>query len=238
MIAWPVGSKRMYTDPYIDLGTVYSKKYSTETIAGNLHSLCPFKALVTPTGVKLQNPDDIMYIRLMYDISPIAIARNWQESSTGIQLFCTPRLCNMTNMTIIQGYVKPRLYIPITNRDATRVFVIQAEKSPIIRGEIIDSCLSLVKDNLPLFICLKSSTVNNKDDLSSLSMWYLLSRGIHQSMVHIGGDDIYDCAETVDLIAPNCESVVVGMRSSDMVLSLKEIKYAFPYRCHLQFMCE
>lgn len=49
---------------------------------------------------------------------------------------------------------------------------------PIIRGELLDSCISLIKDNNYLFLLIGDQFGRNKTSTSTLMERYLLSSGI------------------------------------------------------------
>ena len=195
LISWPIGylTPRKHSDTYIKLGEIYDKKIKNKKslfeFHNNLRYLYPFKASKNGDKVTIHNVEDFTVFRLRYKLTFQTSLFNYTSDSDSdyesdeVIKFKSPCLYDLSCMTPLFKEKVKKTLIPSNDSDHCRVFIVTPYNNPIIRGRILDSCISLIKNHNYLFILIGDRYGNNKESSSNLMSRYLSSRGSNKDNI-------------------------------------------------------
>jgi hypothetical protein len=201
----------------------------------------PFKIKQTLTGFKISNEEDFRYIRNRYKVTSV-VKGLIQDLDT--PFVCnSPTLYNISSMKpLFQKKVLP-FAEPVLKKDV-RVFIVIPYVNPVLRGKILESCISLIKCYTPLFVLNGGVYGRNKDSTNTLMKRYLRVRGVKDQYINKFPYNNYpECiSETLELlpfmVPPNQKiNIVIGGASSELREIINFVK-KINTRIQIQYVCE
>ena len=194
LIAWPVYSNppTSSSDTYLNLGEIYDKEVKTDLqmlikLRDQLKYLYHFKIKNVDNKIILYNYEDFEYFRRKFKLSSETRLYNYISKShekTERLIFKRPQLYNISGMKpLFPNNIPQSQAIEISTH--RRIFIVSPYENPVLRGMIMDSCLSLIKQKNPIFILIGDRYGKNKESTSKLMKRYLLCNGIFSEKINI-----------------------------------------------------
>jgi hypothetical protein len=211
-------------DPHIrkDINKLYE-------LHNNLQYLYPFKIGINKTNINLNNIEDIYSLQEKYKLTRKIYVKN--KKLTGIKHCLKPQLYDISCMTPLFSTKTVKRKIPVKLIDPEKIFILMPYKDPIIRGEIIHSCLHIMDNNKAIFICIGDKCGKNLLSTSSLIKKYLITLGVnHTSIICQTYDNPIDCIMEAlimltMIIQDGTPDIFICVEKHDMGKMLHNIKY-------------
>ena len=195
LISWPVGFETPtdHSHVYLNMGEIYDKEVRMSvnklmTLHNKLKYLYPFKIKKVDNDITVYNSDDFKYFSKKYKITTKVSLYNYNsvnENNTEHIVFKSPQLYNISCMEpLFSPYIPPLLQQNKESYNDYRVFIVLPYENPVLRGMILDSCITKIKEKKPLFILLGDRYGKNKESTSTLMKRYLLSIGICSNSIN------------------------------------------------------
>lgn len=254
LVAWSINNVL-----YINLGEIYDSEVTNNPkllreLDEKLKYLYTFKITVKNKKIKIHNEEDFKHFRKIYKITNnpilgvVGVLGVLAPSSNEKIVFKSPVLYNLSKMEPIfkQRVVNIPITISSTNYKTNyRIFIIFPYSSPILRGQIIDTCISMIKNKVPIFILIGGKYGCNKDSTSSLMKRYLLFSGIpsnhiYKSLYDIFPDSLLESLELLQYVINSYQhtdyDVFIASQSTDMLKIMRFVKHNTPYK--FQYLCD
>lgn len=222
-------------DCFLNLGEVFDK-----TIRGdvnilyefhkNLRYLCPFKAEIDGRDGRPDNIEEIMAFQSRYKLT----RKIWLNGKTenGTIKFLTPQLFDISCMVPLFQDIISRTVYPKGRNFPAKMFILFPYSDPFVRGEIIDSCLTVVKDYKVYFYVMGEKKGMNSMITSDLNRRYLLSCGVEDNnIVRNQYDEFPDCImealNMINLLLPYVKmKTLLALKREDMNQVMTHIRMA------------
>ena len=163
-------------------------------------------------------------------------------------VFRTPCLYDITCMEPLFTKSKRVIHrISPSLQTKIRVFIVMPYNNPIIRGEILDACISLLHDNNYLFLLIGDQFGKNKTSTSTLMKRYLLSSGIPSNNISKSLYDHYpdSIIEAFDIlpflldVGVSIETIYIASLSADMKKNMNFIRNCkYNTKMNIRYICE
>jgi len=260
VVSWPVRSPtpRDSSCVYITIGEIFDKKISNNlgilsSLHKNLKYLYPFKIKRHDNHVKVHNEEDFKVFRKKYKITTTIKLHNINKLESEYNcdrlVFRTPSLYNISCMRPLFKYcVSKQVSNCIFHESShTRIFIVLPYSDPILRGQILDECISKIKSFYPLFILVGDKYGKNKESTSTLMTRYLLSRGISieyisKNLYDHYPDSIIEIFELIPFLIPmsaKIGDIMVACQSTEMVKIMSFIRdNQLNTLKNIQYLCE
>lgn len=256
LIAWSFSNNNTsQSDTYINLGEIYDKEVVSNveiliTLHNQLKYLYPFKIKKVDDKISVYNDEDFEYFRRKFKITSKVHLYNYiskSDENTERIIFKRPQLYNISHMKqLFSNNTLQSQTIKMTPH--RRIFIVSPYDNPVLRGKILDSCMSLIKEKNPIFILIGDRYGKNKESTSTLMKRYLLSNGICTEKINI---ILYDkfpdfIPESLNLlpIILNVDKYVshdifIASKSTDMRKIMSYVKYTkLNKNIKIQYICE
>jgi hypothetical protein len=236
MIKCKIGviSKSRDKDCFLNLGEIFDKSIRQDVntlykLHQNLRYFCPFKATIKGKNVTPDNIEEISTLQKRYKLTRKIYVSG--KIPNGKSKFLSPQLYDISCMvplfpdkickTVVQG-----------KGSTTFMFILFPYTDPIVRGEIVDNCFSVVKDNRVCFYTIGGVYGNNTQSTCDLSRRYLLSCGVEDVNINRNQyDEFPDCIieamNMIDFLMPDTElKMFLGIQREDMNRVMNHIRLA------------
>jgi len=210
----------------VHLGEVFDKvikndKRALYELHSNLRFLYPLKLEINDTSIVPDNLEDIRYFQIKYKMTRKVYIDNPRKNNT--YKYRKPQLYDITCMTPLFTDEIPRSVCPVTTHNKTRVFVLLPYLSPVVRGELVDRCLTMISNETTgVFFTMGKNKGSNVKSTCDLYRRYLLTCGVEDSNINkTEYDEFPDCiSETLVFV-----DLIVGSVDHDiyMCVSTEEI---------------
>ena len=203
-------------DIFVNLGEVFDKTFREDVsklyeLHVNLRYICSFIAVVDGNTVIPYNIEEITTLQTRYKLT----RKIWISGAPKKKKikFRAPQLYDISCMVPLFVDTIPRtVYIKGTELPIF-MFILFPCTDPVIRGELVDTCMNVAGTNRACFYTLGGKHGKNIENMCDLSKRYLLSCGVED-------DDIY--GNTYDEF-PDCilESLnMIGFSMPDAVMKV------------------
>lgn len=220
-------------DCFLNLGEVYDKTVREDIdmlveLHKNLRYMCPFKAKIKDGTVKPDNLEEICCLQDKYKLTRKIISHG---TTNGTMRFETPELYDASCMVPLFANEAPRRLIPIGGKIPARMFIIYPYFDPVVRGEVIDSCIDICDDRQTYFYTFGKVQGCNTRPSCVLTKRYLLSCGIpNKNILHEQNDEFPDCIAAglnmIEFILPDTRmDIWIAVARQDMNKVLGHIRF-------------
>lgn len=248
VISWPISQSNQkptsYKDIFINLGEIYDENVRNDTkllyeLHVNLKYLYPFKI---KNGIPY-NIEDFKPYQEKYKLSCININMKLKN-----EVYHTPCLYDLSCMKPLFFY-DYRFLPTIPSFGTPKIFIILPYSCPIIRGNILDTCIRLSNQN-SLYVLSGDKYENNKNTTSTLSSRYLRKRGISmksiiKNLYNNFPTALLDIFEILNLLVPDYKDyqLFISCYSKDiyrlmMFIKIRNIKKLLNLTSNIQYICE
>lgn len=235
-------------DNIIYLGKVFDKqdKRILYRLHMHLRYLYPFKLIVKNQNIIPDNVEDIISIKKRYKLTNRIYIKKMIKD--GVYKYSHPQLYDLSCMTPLFSDIVKSVYTISKNQNKKyRMFILLPYIDPIIRGQIVDSCISLItKDVIGLFCTIGDKKGKNIRTISELYSRYLISRGIEEKYINstiydIFPDCISDAIDVVEMMYTN-EDVEIflgadGKYMGDILNYVRKMRKACVIKKQVKFVC-
>lgn len=230
---------------YIIIGDIeYKNTYKNSDKLSNLNYktkwMYNFKIKVSRQGdIKIYNEEDFKILEennliINYKLNNFK-KENIPDKKENITLyFKKPVIYDLSkNHPVFPRINNYKINKTIFYKNYKRLFILLPYGDFILRGKLVDTCFSYVKDKSPVFIAIGGKYGNNKDNISSLYSKYLNSVGVEPEFINeISFSRINDYLDelrlTFSLIMEtyNCYDydIFIAVKGSEMNKIIKQIK--------------
>lgn len=178
-----VAKKREDESSYIFLGEIFSSEIRQDEkmlyeLHTNLRYLYPFRCIYNKGKILLDNMEDIYSLQDRYKLTKKIYTTEQDNKPVYTVKYLRPELYDISCMVPLFSEIQPRHCIHSQSKQTNivdNVFIILPYLDPIIRGELVNSCITTLNDEKGMFVCIGGKQGENKMKIGSLVRRYLLS---------------------------------------------------------------
>ena len=212
-------------DCFLNLGEIFDRSIREDIntlyeLHKNLRYLCAFKAKIKGKDAIPDNIEEISVIQNRYKMTrKIWIKGNLQK---GTMKFLSPELYDLSCMVPLFPNKIYRSICPKSNNLPLCMFILLPYTDPIVRGEIIDSCFSVLGKYKAFFYIIGEIQGQNTRSTCDLSRRYLLTCGVEDNNISRNQCDkfpdcILEALNIIKFILPDTEmKVFIAVQREDM----------------------
>lgn len=218
-------------DCLINLGEIFDLKIKNDVnllyeLHKNIKYLYPFQVFIESNKIILDNIEEISAIQSRYKLTrkPIMLGNSRKKRIK----FNSPELYDISCMVpLFSDKQSIPKYIENKTSSLSFAFILFPYDDPILRGEIVDSCLNISKGEKVYFYILGKIRGMNRVPTCKLSKRYLLKHGLANIFTQ-EYDKFPDCIdEAVNMIKFSLDpsvKILIGIDRKDMSNVMKNIR--------------
>jgi len=242
---------------YLILGEIFDKEViinNTQELSSDIRFLYPFKAKFKDKKMYLYNKTDFIHFWKKYNMTRIISIKPCSPKSNEIIKFHSPCLFNITNMTPItpiisvNKHVESRVTFDHENKKLaenidsdgfqpietlSKIFIVFPYENPVLRGRILDECISRIGKNRYFFILIGKK-------ISTFMKRYLLKNNIDSSCIYKNHCDSFPDSLTESFVIMSTAGYNHESGSKIFIaLSINDIREVMCYNMHrkISYLC-
>jgi hypothetical protein len=220
---------------FLNLGEIFDRSIRQDVnilyeLHKNLRYLCAFKAKIEGKDIIPDNIEEISTLQNRYKLT----RKIWVKGQVqnGAMKFLSPELYDLSCMVPLFPNKISRSICPKGNEMPLRMFVLFPYTDPIVRGEIVNNCFSVLGKYKACFYTIGGLQGHNTRATCDLSRRYLLTCGVEDDNIScIQYDEFPDCIlevlNMIKFILPETEmQVFIAVQREDMNRVMDYIRLA------------